>query len=224
MPLIQAPKNPGALRETGDALLQAASAIDAKPLKARLAAFAAAHRAFVAAHLAVMKAEERHGEAVAVVAERDLDQDDAVDALASALAGDGFRRQNPFAELEAASPSKVKALGYGAEAVVVRKLAARVKSADKASKRSKALAAALDRAGAAVLAALTPVAKLESERALAIARRDPLALAWRTAFSALKRGAKAAEDDGARGLTAALFDRPAAPKRKKAATATPPTE
>ncbi len=48
-------------------------------------------------------------------------------------------------------------------------------------------------------------------------RRDALAQAWETAFAGVKRAARAAEDDGAKGLYGVLFERAkAAPKRKKA--------
>ena len=49
-------------------------------------------------------------------------------------------------------------------------------------------------------------------------RRDALAQAWETAFAGVKRAARAAEDDGAKGLYGVLFERAkAAPKRKKKA-------
>jgi len=71
-----------------------------------------------------------------------------------------------------------------------------------------------------VEAALKPIAKLEKARADAMAKRDALEQAWETAFASLKRGAKAAEDDGHRGIHAALFERPAPAKKKARAKKT----
>jgi hypothetical protein len=76
-----------------------------------------------------------------------------------------------------------------------------------------AKAKAAGKAAGNVLVEMKPVAKLEKACADARSARDALTLSWETAFAALKRAARAAEDDGAKGLFGALFER--APKAKK---------
>lgn len=85
------------------------------------------------------------------------------------------------------------------------------------SKGSAAAAKAAGKAALTVQAELEAIPKLEQARTAAITRRDALAQPWETAFAGLKRAARAAEDDGAKGLYGVLFERAkAAPKRKKA--------
>jgi hypothetical protein len=48
-----------------------------------------------------------------------------------------------------------------------------------------------------------------------MAGRDALEQPWETALAALKRGAKAAENDGAKGIYSALFVRPSTKKTSK---------
>ena len=102
--------------EAGDALFEAASTVDTGRVKARLTAFAAAHRALAKAQQAVDKDEATLGARRAVVAERDVDQDELVDRVTAALIGDGLPRANPFKPLSAYTPATLKGLGYAAEA------------------------------------------------------------------------------------------------------------
>lgn len=70
-------------------------------------------------------------------------------------------------------------------------------------------------------AELAKLPKLEKARTAAMSRRDAFAQAWETGFAGLKRGARATEDEGAKGLYAALFERKAAPKKTAKKPAAP---
>ena len=208
MPTFPLPTSPGARVDAGDDVLAAAAALPTKPIAARLARFKAAHAAYSAAEGAATRAEAALGAQQEKVGDADVVQDEAVLALASALAGAGLARTNPFKPLGFAAPSTITVLGYAKEAKEVLRLA-------KVVRGKKALATAHGKAAAAAKAAtkvqrtLAPIKKLEKKAGTARARRDALAQPWATAFAALKRGARAAEDDGAVGLYAALFVRPA---------------
>ncbi len=212
--------------DAGDAVLEAAKTTDAKPVAAKLRSFGQAHAAFGKASGAVEAAEAKLRAAQAKVAEADVTQDECVEALATALVGDGQPRTQPFKGLCPQSPSRVKDLGYAAEAAVVRALVAKLRSRKRKPSPEVARACAdAERAAKAVDAALAPVAKLEKVVAAARTQRDAFALPWEKAFSALKRAARAAADDGATGLYDTLFKAtatPAKPRAKKPA-AKPPT-
>src|SRR5262245_30191220 len=106
--------NPGARVDRGDAVLHASKNADTSPVKKRFAAFAALHAKYLAAEKRVSKAHEALTKQQQTVAAADVVQDEAVDALAGALAGDGFPRTNPFKSFGVAAPAVVKGMGYGA--------------------------------------------------------------------------------------------------------------
>ncbi len=83
---------------------------------------------------------------------------------------------------------------------------------------------AAEKAAKAVTTALAAVAPALKATDGARSRRDALVQPWETAFAALKRGARAAEDDGAKGLFAALFESTATVRKptKKKPVAPPP--
>ncbi|MDC3960788.1 hypothetical protein [Polyangium jinanense] len=215
MPTIQSGGSPGTRIEAGDAVLSAAASIDTSPIAGRIAAFEKIHTSYSAAAAAAQKAAEALRAQQEKVAEADVDQDGSVDTLASVLPADGLPRANPFKPFGVAAPNKVKELGYAREAKVLLGLEkAILKKKASFSQQSLDAAKATGNAARKVEAAIKPIAKLEKARADAMAKRDALEQAWETAFASLKRGAKAAEDDGHRGLYAALFER-AAPAKKK---------
>ena len=94
MPVLAAKSHEGRI-SAGDSLLEAAAAHDTGRVKARLAHFAAAHRALSKAQQALDAAESTLSARRERVAERDVDQDDCIDRVASALIGDGLPRVNP---------------------------------------------------------------------------------------------------------------------------------
>lgn len=203
--------------DAGSSILHAAEHADTKPIAGRLAAFTKIHKVYCKADEEVKAASEALLAQQRKVAEEDVEQDADVNGLASALVGEGLSRQNPFKELKFASPSEVCAMGYEREANVVIKLADAVEKRKGAGKASKAAADKARASAKRVLAAMKPIAKLEKGRSDAIAKRNALEQPWETAFAALKRGAKAAEDDGAKGLYNALFVRPSSKSTKKRA-------
>lgn len=221
MATLQSGNNPGPRIEAGNHVLEAAESLGAartKPVAARLSAFAAQHGAYAKADALVKNADGALRKAQEKVADADVTQDNTVEGTAKALVGEGFPRANPFKPLGFEAPNVIKALGYAAEAATVQKLAAKVKAHKPALVASSKAADAAVKAATAVVAALSPIAKLTKARTAAMSRRDALEQPWETAFASLKRGARAAEDDGARGLFDALFGtaKPKAAKRKAA--------
>ena len=220
MPVLAAKSHEGRI-SAGDSLLEAAAAHDTGRVKARLAHFAAAHRALSKAQQALDAAESTLSARRERVAERDVDQDDCIDRVASALIGDGLPRVNPFKALSASSPTTLKSLGYAAEAKALAALTARARKRKDLSTRTLATLTAAEKAAKAVTAALAAVEPAKRKSDGARTRRDALVQPWETSFASLKRGARAAEDEGSVGLFAALFERTAAPKKpakKKPAT------
>ena len=218
METLQSGNSPGARIAAGDSVFEAAKTVETKPIAARLAGFQKAHSSYGTADAVVKKAGEALQKQQARVAEADVDQDSAVGDLAIALPADGLPRLNPFKPLGAPAPSTLQALGYADEAKVVLALEAAVLKYKNVSKGSIAAARAAGKAALRVQAELSAIPKLEKARTDAMTRRDALAQPWETAFAGLKRAARAAEDDGAKGLYGALFGRAkAAPKPKKAA-------
>lgn len=209
----------------GEALIAAASSIDIKPVKAKFAAFAAAHKLFKSLQGAVAAAEDALASHRVTVAEADVDQDDAVFALANALVGDGFERTRPFKGLSKFSPSDLAALGYVKEAKETAALAKKVLAHKKTGKESKAAAKALAKASAAVVKSLEPLSKWDAVYRAALSRRDAVAQQWTTTLAALRRASVAAADDGHKAIYNALFRSTAStPKKKTGAKKGKPAE
>jgi hypothetical protein len=204
-------------------VLAAAKTISTGAIAKRLAAFSSAHRAYVAAQAKVDAADRKLRAAQAVVGERDVEQDEAVLALASTLAGLGMSRTNPFRPLGFEAPSRLVKLGYGVEA---KRVLALVKAIGKHEDVAKGASAACRRAAAgarSVQAALARIPAVQRAYAEALTARDALAQPWETSFSALKRAARYADDDGGSALFATLFERTAPPKKRVTRAAGTPT-
>ncbi len=217
METLQSGNSPGTRIAAGDSVLEAGKSTDTRPVAGRLAGFTKIQASYSAAAAVVKKASEALQKQQARVAEADLTQDTAVAGLADALPLDGLPRLNPFKPFGALAPTKLQGLGYAEEAKAVLLLEKAVLKHKNLSKGSAAAAKAAGKAALTVQAELEAIPKLEQARTAAITRRDALAQPWETAFAGLKRAARAAEDDGAKGLYGVLFERAkAAPKRKKA--------
>jgi len=193
----------------GASILAAARAADTRLIKERLAAFERAQRAYVASQDKVNAAEARLAAAQTRLGELDADQDDAVDALARTLVADGQSLKNPFAVVGSFTPRQLMAQPVAEEAKAIHQLAAAVQRAKGLSKVSLQAAQAADKAAGAVEQQLAQMTKLQDAIRHARHERDAAAQTWAAQLAALKRGARAAADDGAPGLYAALFDRPA---------------
>ena len=213
---------PGGRLDAGAAILAAARTIDVRLVKARVARFERANKAYVDAQRKVEAAERQLTVAQERLSERDVDQDEAVEALARVLVADGRSRANPFATFGDLAPGAVMRLPFEDEVKEIRRLVAAVQRDRGASKATLAAARVAARAAQAVEQAFPAVAKLEEAAREARHTRDALALTWESALAALKRGARAAADDGAPELYATLFARLVRPARRDAKPVPPP--
>src|SRR5437899_315818 len=82
----------------GTVILEAASLIDTKLIKARLAEFTNVHRSYTGAQRKVETAEAQLRELQVQLARHDAAQDEAVEVLARALVAEEKPRANPFAD------------------------------------------------------------------------------------------------------------------------------
>lgn len=223
MPTLSTPTHPAGMVEAGEAVLSAASTIDTKPVKAKLKAFADAHKLFRSLQGAVAAAENALASHRVTVAEADVDQDDAVFDLANKLVADGFERTRPFKGFSTKPPSELASLGYTKEAKEATALAKKVIASKKCGKPSKDAAKRLLKAAAAVVKALEPLSKWDAVYRAALARRDAVAQQWTTALASLRRASVAAADDGHKHIYRALFESTATPVKKKGAKKGKPT-
>lgn len=206
----------------GDALIAATATVNTRPIAARLTAFTRAHAALRKATDALSAAESKLIAAQQKVAEADADQDLAVDALANALVTLGQPRTRPFEGLSKLAPSRVRQLGYDAEAKALTAIVAKVRKRKGLTPAVNTACREAARSAQAVLDALDPVAAIAAQVDDARTKRDALTQPWETALATLKRVTRVAEDDGAKGLFDALFRATAAPKKPRAKKATTP--
>src|SRR5207244_1463599 len=195
----------GTRLQIGAGVLSAARAIDTRLVKGRLGRFERAHRAYVAAQRKVDAAESQLRGAQARLAECDAIQDDAVETLARALVADGQARGNPFDTFRAPAPGTLMRLPFAEEAEAVRELVAAVQRSKSVSKATIQAAQAAEKAARVVEQALAPVAKLQDSVRDARRMRDAVGQGWESALAALRRGTRAAADEGAPELDATLF-------------------
>ena len=87
-------------------------------------------------------------------------------------------------------------------------LVAAVQRKNNASKATLQAAQALEKAAGAVEQALIPIEKLQAVVRDTRHTRDAVSQSWESTLAALKRGARAAAEDGAPQLYATLFGRP----------------
>jgi len=206
--------------ETGAAILAAAEVVDVTLVKTRVDAFASAHHTYTEAQNAVDTAETQLRAVQAKLIQADAEQDDAVEELARALVADGQPRTNPFAAFDAAAPSIIRQMNFGEEAKAIHALTTVLQGNPAASKATRRAAQAAEEAANTMEAELVPMDKLQASLRTAREARETAGKTWDTALAALKRGARAAADDGAPGLYTALFGRPSR-SNKKPATPTP---
>ena len=90
------------------------------------------------------------------------------------------------------------------------------------SQATRDTARAEEKAAQVIEAALFPIDKLEVVIRDARHERDTVGQTWDTALAALRRGARAAADDGAPGLYTALFGRLLRSSSRKNAKPVPP--
>lgn len=193
--------------EMGDAILAAARMVDTKVITPRVTAFSNAHRSYSVAQRKVETVEGQLREAQAKLVLCDAEQDETVDGLTRALIYEGQPRGNPFAAFGISPPSLVKKLPYPDEVKTIHQLVAAVQRCKTVSQASRGAARAAQQAAQSMEAGLLPIAKLEANLRRARHERDTVGQSWDTALAGLRRGARAAIDDGAPGLYTALFGR-----------------
>jgi hypothetical protein len=220
MATIQAKNNPASRVEAGDHVIESAKTAETKSVKTKLLVFTKAHAAYVAAHAAAQKSEAALHAAQDALGEEDAAQDTAAQALAAKMIGDGAPKANPFSLFGLPAPSALIDMAVAKEVKTTATLAKRAAKWKSAGAATKAAAGALAKKSASTAKAQTRIPALEKAQAAAIAKRDALGVPWARAFNHLKNAARAAEDDGATGLFAALFDvtRPARAKGAGAKT------
>jgi hypothetical protein len=197
--------SPGMRLQLGASVLSAARAVDTSLVKDRLARFERVHRTYVTAQRRVDAAETALRAAQARLAECDAIQDEAVEILARALVADGQPRGNPFDTFGAPAPGTLMRLPFTEETEAVHRLVAAIQRSKGASPATLEAAQAGDKAAAAVAQAMAPVEKLQEGVRDARRTRDAVAQGWESALAALRRGARAAADEGAPDLYPTLF-------------------
>jgi hypothetical protein len=226
MGTIQAKSNPQSRLDAGTRIREGSKTVDTTPIKAKLAAFTKIMAAYTKANKAVMAAEAKLDAAQVAVAEADAAQDAAVTTLAAKMIGDEAPKANPFKIFKLAAPSTIIITRVEEEVKTTAKLAKRAAGWKDASPATKAAANKLGNAAALVAKALTKVPPFEKAHRAAIAQRDALGIPWTRTLAKLKNAARVAEDDGHRGIFAALFGvtptRPAKRAVAKKPTPTPP--
>jgi hypothetical protein len=206
--------------QQGASLLSAAREVDTRLVKDRLQRFEQVHKSYTSAHRKVAAAEAELEATLAGIEKLDAVQDHAIEMLACTLAKHGQPRRNPFAAFGAPSPSTVARQPFGEEVAIIHRLVATILRTNGVSKETTEAAQAADEAASVVEQALAPIAKLEKTVADARRNRDAIAKVWESALAALRRGARAAADDGAPDLYPTLFR---TPTRAKSTTKTTET-
>lgn len=221
MAIIKLCKSVVARLQVGLSILAAARTINSKLISARLAAFEAAQNGYQDAHEKVGGAEMRQRTAKTATKELVADLRKALQAVIRGLINDGQPRLNPFEAFGVAAPAALMALPIAEKAQTIHRLVAAIqREAEHFSKATLDATQALD---AAVQAVERGMSLIESRGAAVLdARhaRDAAGKTWTNAFRSLKRGARAAFDDGGAQIYEILFDRPN-PPRAKAAKPTP---
>jgi hypothetical protein len=197
----------GGRLQMGAAILAAAKAVDTRLVKARLTAFETAHRNYAAAQEKVDAVEAQLRTAQAKLGQCEVVQAETIEALARSLIFDGEPRRNPFEHFGAAAPSKLVSLQPADKAKGVHQLVEAVQRKKNGNKATAQAAQAAEKAAAAIEQALAPVEKLQAAVRDARHTRDAVAQSWESTLAALKRGARAAADDGAPQLYATLIGR-----------------
>ena len=210
----------------GASILAAARTVETRLIKARLAAFERTQRSYSAAHDKVNAAEAQLGAAQTRLGELDADQDEAVDALARALVADGQPLGNPLGAFSPLTPKKLMAQAVAEEVKAIHQLVAAIQRAKGVSKPTLQAAQAAEKAARAVEQQLAQMEKVQEAIRETRHTRAAVAQGWAKDLAALKRGARAAEDDGVTRLYAALFDRATrtSTKNGKSSHTAPPAE
>jgi hypothetical protein len=158
----------------------------------------------------VRAAEESLRVAQARLGELDIEQDEAVDALARTLIGEGQSRSNPLAALGLLGPAALMALPVAEKAKAIHQLVAGVQRSAAATQPTLQATWAAEAAACAVEQALARLDTLEAAVHAARHGRDALARTWTAAVAAFKLSRRASNRSSGRevlcGADAATFE------------------
>lgn len=205
MAQIRFPATAGARLRLGNSVLTAAKSVNTRPVQARLDAFGRAQRSYAAAQERVDAAEAVLRAAQAKVAQRDREQDEAVELLVRVLVAEGQPRAKPFAGCGGPTPTALTRLSVAEEAQQIHALVTALQRNPGCSKATQQASEVAEKAARAVEKAMAPITALQAAVSQARQARDALAQTWKKALAGLKRGARTAVDDGAPYLYATLF-------------------
>ena len=211
-------KSAAAQLKPGAAILAAARTADTRLIKDRLAAFDRAQQGYADAHAQLLQAEAALETAQA---EFRTEQQGVVDALARALLADGQPLRDPFAGFGAAPTGTLMRMPPGEAVKALPQLIATIRRSKTLGKLTSQALPAAEKATRAMDQAVTRMDDLRTAAHSAHATRAAVAHKWEAALGALKRGARAAADDGAPTLYATLFERPSRTNGKNHKAAQP---
>jgi hypothetical protein len=214
METIRVGTSAGQRLEAGASILAAARLTDTRLVKDRLATFARTQRAYTDAQHKVGVVERQLAAAQRRVSECEATQGEAVEMLARALVSDGQPRGNPFAGFGAPSPYAITRLPVAEGVKALAALLGAVRRNKTVSKATLQTTRDVEKLMRATEQAHAPIDKLTAALHEARRARDAVGANWDAALGALKRGARAATDDGAPQLYAVLFERATRPNRK----------
>lgn len=214
---------PGTVEQIGVAVLAAAKTVDTRLVKRRLTTFAGTHRDYMDAQRQVERVQGQLQAARVHLARRVAAQAVAVDGLARALVADRHPRANPFKALDTAAPAALMRLAQAQKVRAIRSLVATVQCCTGLSATTLQAARVADKAARAVEAALASLDTRQNALRKTRRRRDSIGATWKIALAALKRGARAAADDGAPRLHPTLFGRLGTGARKRRKSKSAPT-
>ncbi len=201
----------------GAAILAAARTVDTRLIKDRLAAFDRAQQGYVQAQAKVQQAD---AEVEKAHAQFRTEQQGLVDTLARALVADGQPLRDPFAAFAGLQTGVLMRLAPAEAAKALPELVAAIRRSKTLGKGTLQAVQSAEKVTRGMEPALARLEALRTVVRDARATRDAVAQAWELALGALKRGARAAADDGAPNLYATLFER-AARTSTKASKPTP---
>jgi len=207
--------------KVGAAVLAGAQMVDTTLVKTRIAAVSEALTAYAEAERKVDEVAGRFDTEKLTLAQLGAEHDEAVEKLACCLAADGAPRLNPFAAYDAEGPAAIKSLPPERAARAIRALLAALERAAGHSDATRAAATRVEELTHQVDAALLPLQAIQDELRAARRMSDVAERRYDTALSALRRAARAAADDGAPGLYAALFPIQRTAKKAKPAPTEP---
>ncbi len=203
----------------GAAILAASDVADIRLVQKRFSAFAEAQRTYAKAQRAVEAIEAALRANQSKLDACDAQQDAAVEQVVRALIAAGRPRQNPFAAFAVPTASTIQQLPYADEAEAIHKLAGGVQQDPTLGTAVRRAAQLADDAAKQMDKELVLVNKLRARLRSARQTRDAAQTTWKLTLAALKRGARAAADDGAADLYLQLFGSESRIKKKTA----PPT-